>query len=183
MARETPSALQAFEDYWAMGDARSLPKLAAEYVQRSDRGEPVPTRQARTIFGWSTDHGWQARVATRISEEAERVREEEHKRNKAFRDRVRTGIEYDVRKYLQSLESANGPVLAEDAASLERMTKLFLALGGDPVADKTVQEHTGPNGGPVQVETNAGALDELKTRLDHLAAARRESGDAGDTDG
>jgi hypothetical protein len=180
MARETPDALQAFEDYWAMGDARSLPKLAAEYVQRSDRGEPVPTRQARTIFGWSTDHGWQARVAQRITEEAERVREEERKRNKAFRDRVRTGIEYDVRKYLQSLENANGPVLAEDAASLERMTKLFLALGGDPVADKTVQEHTGPNGGPVQVQTIPLPVFGPNDPLNHFDQAAQEEPEPSD---
>jgi len=152
MARETPNALQAFEDYWAMGDGRSLPKLALLYSDRMATGEAVPTTREATLKRWSTEQGWQARVAQRITEEAERVREEERKRNKAFRDRVRTGIEYDVRTYLQSLESANGPVLAEDAASLERMTKLFLALGGDPVADKTVQEHTGANGGPVQFQ-------------------------------
>jgi len=150
MARETPDALQAWEDYWSMGDGRSLQKLASLYRARSVSGEDVPTKRLPTLVKWSSEHGWQERLKQRITEEAERVREEERKRNKAFRDRVRTGIEVDVRQYLKSLESANGPVLAEDAASLERMTKLFLALGGDPVADKTVQEHTGANGGPVQ---------------------------------
>ena len=183
MARETPNALQAFEDYWAMGDGRSLPKLAQQYAARSVAGESVPTTRENTLKMWSAGHNWQARVAQRITEEAERVREEEHKRNKAFRDRVRTGIEYDVRQYLKSLESANGPVLAEDAASLERMTKLFLALGGDPVADKTVQEHTGANGGPVQVQTIPLPVFGPNDPLNHFdQAAQEEPEPSGDDD-
>jgi len=178
MARETPDALQAFEDYWAMGDARSLPKLAQQYAARSVAGESVPTKRENTLKMWSAGHNWQARVAQRITEEAERVREEEHKRNKAFRDRVRTGIECDVRKYLQSLENANGPVLAEDAASLERMTKLFLALGGDPVADKTVQEHTGS----LQVQTIPLPVFGPNDPLNHFDHAQEEPDTSGDDD-
>ena len=178
MARETPNALQAFEDYWAMGDGRSLPKLAQQYAARSVAGESVPTTRENTLKMWSAGHNWQARVAQRITEEAERVREEERKRNKAFRDRVRTGIEYDVRKYLQSLESANGPVLAEDAASLERMTKLFLALGGDPVADKTVQEHTGS----LQVQTIPLPVFGPNDPLNHFDHAQEEPESSGDDD-
>lgn len=153
MARETPDALQAFEDYWGMGDGRSLLKLASLYRSRSVSGEDVPTQRLPTLVTWSSKHGWQERVKARIAAEAERVADEERKRNKAFRDRVRTGIEFDVRKYLSKLDAADGPLLAEDAASLERMAKLFLALGGDPVVEKAIQEHTGPNGGPIQVDT------------------------------
>lgn len=178
MARETPDALQAFEDYWAMGDGRSLPKLFATYEQRMNRGEAVPAERIRTIFRWSSEHGWQERLKQRITEEEARTREEERKRNKAFRDRVRTGIEVDVRQYLKSLESANGPVLAEDAASLERMTKLFLALGGDPVADKTVQEHVGT----LKVQTIPLPVFGPNDPLNHFDQAEQEEPDPSDDD-
>jgi hypothetical protein len=178
MARETPQALQAFEDYWAMGDGRSLPKLASEYNRRSVGGEAVPTKQQRQLERWSTVHGWQERLKQRITEEEARTREEERKRNKAFRDRVRTGIEVDVRQYLKSLEKTEGAVLAEDAASLERMTKLFLALGGDPVADKTVQEHTGT----LQVQTIPLPVFGPNDPLNHFDQAEQEEPDPSDDD-
>jgi hypothetical protein len=41
-------------------------------------------------------------------------------------------------------------VLAEDAASLERLTKLFFQLVEQPLADR--HEVSGPGGGPVEVE-------------------------------
>lgn len=179
MARETPDALQAWEDYWSMGDGRSLQKLASLYRARSVSGEDVPTKRLPTLVKWSSEHGWQERLKQRITEEEARTREEERKRNKAFRDRVRTGIEVDVREYLKKLEKTNGAVLAEDAASLERMTKLFLALGGDPVADKTVQEHTGS----VQVQTIPLPVFGPNDPLNHFDQAEQEEPEpSGDDD-
>lgn len=180
--RETPNALQAFEDYWAMGDGRSLRKLAVAYKERTNGGHEAPTKQLGQLFKWSSQHHWEDRVKQRIADEEARLNEAERKRNKAFRDRVRTGIEVDVRAYLQSIADSKGAVLAEDAASLERMTKLFLALGGDPVAEKSVQEHTGPNGGPLQVAPIPLPIFGLADPMNHFDAETTES-DGDDTAG
>jgi hypothetical protein len=150
---ETPAARKAYLDYEAMGDKRSIRNLLDTYRTRSANGEDVPTTRHETIGKWSSEWDWQARIKQHDEAEAERVREEERKRNKAFRSRVRAGIEFDVSKYLKKLDAEGGPILAEDAASLERLTKLFLALGEDPVTEKVINEHTGANGGPVQVQT------------------------------
>lgn len=147
---ETPAAQQAFEDYWGLGDGRSLSALAALYRQRSDSGEEVPTTRERTLGEWSTQHGWQDRLKQRIAEEAERTREEMRKRAAKFREAVATGIEADVRRYLQRLQAEGGNVLAESAADLERMVKLYYALCEQPLAER--HEHTGAGGGAVQVQ-------------------------------
>lgn len=152
---ETPDALRAFEDYWALGDARSLPKLAEVYRQRSENGEPVPTKRPATLADWSTQHGWQQRCKDRIAEEAERVREENRKRVRAYRNRLMLAIEADSSLYAQKVSKGEA-VLAEDAASLERMTKLYFQLAEEPLADR--HELTGAAGGPVQVEAGPSVL-------------------------
>jgi hypothetical protein len=147
--QETPAAAQAFEDYWALGDGRSLENLLAVYAERSRNGEDTPTNTKSTLAAWSTNHAWQARCKQRIAEEAERTREQMRKRADKFRERVATGIETDVSRYITRLASGKGEVLAEDAASLERLTKLFFQLVEQPLADR--HEVSGPGGGPVEV--------------------------------
>ena len=178
--QETPAALQAFEDYWSLGDSRSLSTLAAMYRQRSGNGEEVPTTRERTLGEWSTQHDWQARIKARIEEEAERTREQMRRRADKFREAVATGIETDVRRYIAALAQSNGAALAEDAASLERLTKLFFQLVEQPLADR--HEHSGPGGGAVQVE-HGDAADRLASLLAGIAARSTEGGDTGATDG
>lgn len=67
--RETNKAKAAFEDYYAMGPGRSLSKLARVY-QSDTEGSP-PTTSHRWLKRWSTEHGWQNRVAERDAELAE----------------------------------------------------------------------------------------------------------------
>jgi hypothetical protein len=57
--RETPKASQAFADYLAMGEGRSLEKLAAQY-----QGDPKvpPTRRYKTLRKWSALLHWQNRL-------------------------------------------------------------------------------------------------------------------------
>ena len=57
---ESTRALQAFNDYLAMGDDRSLEKLAHQYQSRT---ENPPTRQLSRLKRWSQQHRWQARIA------------------------------------------------------------------------------------------------------------------------
>ncbi len=131
-----------------MGPKGSLQKLVTQYRQRSGTGESVPTTRLRTLGEWSTQHRWQERCKARIADEEEMVREAERKRAAALRKRLMTAIEADMSLYAQKVGRGEA-VLAEDAVSLERMTKLYFQLAGDPLAEKSVQEHTGPNGGPI----------------------------------
>jgi hypothetical protein len=147
--QETPAAKQAFEDYWALGDSRSFSNLLKVYREKSERGEDVPTVREGTIADWSREHGWQDRVKARIDEEAERVRQKMRERADKFREVVATGIEADARRYIKRLEASGEEVLAEDAASLERLTKLYFQLVGQPLAERT--ELSGPGGGAVEV--------------------------------
>lgn len=65
-------ARTAWADYLAMGDGRSLEKLAEHYRTRAE-GAP-PTRQLTQLKRWSAAFGWQARlqaIADRAAAEAE----------------------------------------------------------------------------------------------------------------
>lgn len=69
--RETPNAVRAFEDYWEMGEARSLRKLAAQYEQQKAAGDAVPCSTLSRLTLWSSAHGWQQRVHDRVEQEAQ----------------------------------------------------------------------------------------------------------------
>lgn len=146
--RETPSALQAFEDYWAMGDDRSLPKLAVMYREKRGRGEQAPTKRLSQLAEWSTTHHWQDRCKSRIEEEAEIARRKHRARVDRQRERIMLGIEVGSAKFLQAIERGE-VVLVEDIGDLATGTRLYFQVAGEPLAEKTVQEHTGPNGGPI----------------------------------
>lgn len=78
--RESSRARAAYADYLALGEGRSLEKLAADYVSRSGSGPdpdretgarragdawPVqapPTRFLSTLKAWSAQFGWQERL-------------------------------------------------------------------------------------------------------------------------
>ena len=165
--KETPGALQAYLDYEAMGAERSLDKLVQAYRTQSATGHPVPTTRVETVHKWSSEQGWQERVKAREEQEAELVRAETRKRVAAYRRRIMSAIEADGSLYAQWVAKGEA-VLAEDAASLERMTKLYFQLAEEPLAEKVQQEHTGANGGPLQVETMTGDMSD--EQLAQLAA-------------
>ena len=180
--RETPAALQAYHDYEAMGDKRGIDKLHQMYLERSRNGEAPPTTHRSTIAEWSTVHRWQERLKAQEEREAELVREETRKRAAALRKRLMTAIEADMSLYAQKVGRGEA-VLAEDAASLERMTKLYFQLAGDPLAEKSVQEHTGPNGGPLQVQTIPLPVFGPQDPLNHFGEEPQTADGAADGDG
>jgi hypothetical protein len=61
--RETNKARQAFEDYYNLGPGRSLRILHKQYCQQTD--DKPPTVRLKTIALWSTELGWQDRIAER----------------------------------------------------------------------------------------------------------------------
>ena len=136
---EKPEAARAFEDYYALGEGRSLSRLAAMYRAST---EPAPTRHIRTLKDWSTRHGWQQRVKDRDAEDAAEVRKALKERTAKFRSHLLTGLEADIRLKLQELTKGK-PVLATDAAAVERLTKLYFQLAEEPLTDKHEVEHSG----------------------------------------
>lgn len=64
--KETTRAAQAFEDYYDLGDDRSLRKLAGSNQKYS--------KHIANLMKWSTEHGWQERVKARDRERAEAKR-------------------------------------------------------------------------------------------------------------
>lgn len=146
--RETTRARQAFENYFELGDARSLAALAAAYQERVQSGTKPgpPTTHLATLKKWSAEHGWQDRLGARIAEEAARVQVLVRERADKFRARLITALEADAQWYVQWLADHPGePMLIADAASLERVVKLYFQLVGQPLAERF--EHTGA--GPV----------------------------------
>lgn len=148
MERETPAALQAFEDYWALGDKRSIPKLLELYREKKGNGEAVPTKRRSCLAAWSTDFHWQDRVKARVSEEAEAIRLALRQRTVKFRASLMDGIETDLRLYLKDIMKGKA-ILAKDASSLTAMAKLYFQLADEPLTDR--QEVSGPGGAPLQI--------------------------------
>ena len=58
---ETDRAVVACNDYLRMGSGRSLVELYYNYVDAKERGEGIPTIAQRTLYEWSSRHGWAAR--------------------------------------------------------------------------------------------------------------------------
>jgi hypothetical protein len=94
-----------------------------------------------------------------------------------------SAIEADGSLYAQRVAKGEA-VLAEDAASLERMTKLYFQLAEEPLAEKVQQEHTGANGGPLQVETMTGDMsdEQLAALAANIGAALSGGGGSAPSD-
>jgi hypothetical protein len=58
---ETDRAVVACNDYLRMGSGRSLVELYNDYVDAKKRRESIPTIAQRTLYEWSSRHGWAAR--------------------------------------------------------------------------------------------------------------------------
>jgi len=91
---ETDKAWQAFQDFFAMGQGRSIKLLHRQYSEQNRKKRNVtPTKSYKTIAGWSSVYKWDERVKAADKEiEAERLqaikdeqKREQIERLKAFR--------------------------------------------------------------------------------------------------
>ena len=144
--QETPSALAAFERYWQMGPTRSLAKLAEQDIAQG-LTEATLMSHERQLKDWSTSLGWQDRLKQRVEQDAAEFRAEMKERAAAFRNRVIGAIEVDTSRYLRKLQDSGNELLAENAADLERMVKLYMQLAEQPLGERV--EISGAGGGPV----------------------------------
>jgi len=138
MAKETVKALEAFERYWAMGPMRSLEKLAENDIHEG-LTKSTPDSHLTILKRWSIKHSWQARVKQRVIKEADAVREQLRERALRMRETVLGGIEVDVTRYIKRLRGSDGEVMAEDAAALEKLTKLYFQLADEPLTERRVE--------------------------------------------
>jgi len=134
--RETPAAQEGFEDYYSLGPERSLAKLAREYQERKGRGEAVPTASEKTLWEWSRKHNWQQRIIKRVEEDAAEVRKQMQERLIGVSKRVAAFIEVELTRLLQRLKNTDGEILADSVADVEKLTKLYYQVAGQPLADK-----------------------------------------------
>lgn len=137
----TPNAEAAFEDYYAMGPERSLRKLSDHYEQEVAAGNEVPTKRLRTIGEWSSEFNWPQRIIDRVQEDAAEVREQMQERLIGVSKRVAAFVEEELTRLLERLQNSEGEILAESVADVERLTKLYYQIAGQPLADKV--EHGG----------------------------------------
>lgn len=114
--RESSKAGKAFNDYAALGEQRSLEKLAEVYQKRT---ENVPTRQLSRLKRWSQQHGWQAR----LGEIAEQERQAIVKRgiaDKQFRVNTLNDLHGRMLKVIESRGEANTDLTGGDTGLVVR---------------------------------------------------------------
>lgn len=159
--RESARARQAWADYLAMGEGRSLRELAARYRQQVQaEGEPgAPTEHLSRLEQWSTTFGWQARlqaIADAAAAEAEA----------AIRARRRAILESGL-----ALDFERVDVLKRVAAQLLDE----LETGGRLWVRDVKAIGSGENAERVDIERfNAAEVEQLRGLLDDIAKEKGE---------
>lgn len=100
-------AEEAFADYVAMGADRSLAALCARYQNETN---PVPTRRIGTLKNWSTTYNWQARIASAVTEAAER--------------KLQEAAELDADTFLRTSQELNKRAEYADALQMDQMIRM-----------------------------------------------------------
>lgn len=132
---EPPRARQAFEDYVAMGEGRSLDRLWKAYRERQEIGSEAatPTRRFRTLADWSTRYRWQERLANRERELAEAAWA---KQKGALVQRRVKQLDALRRMSDRFLERIDELAVMGGTADLERVLRLEWQVAGEPLADR-----------------------------------------------
>ena len=82
--------IEAFNRYYALGPQRSLAKLQKELAEAwKSKGYKIPS--LRTLYRWSIELNWQARIKEREQKEKELLKKET---DEALKDIVRTRTDY-----------------------------------------------------------------------------------------
>lgn len=134
---ETTRALQAFEDFWELGDRRSLAKLLDKYRREAKAGLDVPTKRMATLGQWSTDHNWQARAKERTAQELAERRERHRLEAERLRIEMMDGLKERITRKLE-----DGSPLVNDLDDLEKAGKLYFQLAGEPLEQPNVSQTT-----------------------------------------
>jgi hypothetical protein len=149
--RESPKARQAWADYLALGEGRSLEKLLAKY--QSDP-KAAPTGHLTRLKLWSRQYGWQARLqALADAAAAEAAATIQRRRAEA----IQTGLALDYERVLV-LKGLATTLLTELTEGGRRWLPDAKWIGGADYGEK------------VEIERfNAQEVEQLRGLLDDLA--------------
>ena len=170
--QEPANSLQAFEDYFDLGEARSLEALTELYQSRT---EAAPTRQLTTLKQWSRRFGWQERVRNRVREKNEATwaaikSDVATERAKAYRR---------LNKALLSIEKQLDSGVPADVAKLTDNQKQLFQLLEAPLVEKTDVNVTGHLDvsliDKLSPETRQGMLRDLEGEDEEADAAADEA--------
>lgn len=126
MKDESLKANNALNDYFLLGDGRSLAILHQKYTKAAPK--QAPTRQLRTLKEWSSKYAWQARIARQEEIVKQKERDEWAARQEELRKR-----EWKIA--MAALDKAE-QMLKFPLAEVERTTKVEHAPDG-----KTIINH------------------------------------------
>lgn len=125
--KETPQAAQAFEDYYNLGDDRSIRKLAEsnqKYIKSVSK-----------LLKWSTEHGWQERVKARDRERAEDKRKKHDAEIQAMNERhakIGTNLQLKGLGQLEELLKSGGVNASEAIRMIKQGMDAERVARGEP---------------------------------------------------
>lgn len=170
--RESDAAAVACNDYLRLGPGRSIAKLVQKYAEAD---QEAPSQSIGVVKGWSTRYGWQERasaydadVERQKTAEISRLRSEglaaDYERLRELSDiygRLRdeleqTGLWYDDIKL--SSRGDRVTVKVFNKSLLDTMRGVLDDIAKEVGGRKQRHEHSGPDGGPVQIQAVEDAL-------------------------
>lgn len=110
--------IEAFEYYYALGNDRTLAKVA-KYLKKNQR----------TVYNWSRQFGWQARIKERDEEVAKKLVEKNKEAVIDEKVQYRKVIKLAMAKLIKELQSED--FKSKGIQDLERLIKLDLLLTGE----------------------------------------------------
>jgi len=165
---ERQNANDALHDYYLMGSARSLSKLATQYREST---KPVPTRQLSRLKIWSTTFKWQDRIAQAKEQQNQAERERKREQRKQLLD----GLLVKAAEGLQALD-VRGASFGQVTNAVRTVVQELRAEYDDLPTQK--QEISGAGGGPVQTVTTIDVRQLSDDELNTLGDIANRFGDA-----
>jgi hypothetical protein len=156
--RETPEAARAFEEYYDLGEDRTLLLLARKRLQEmitknQDTTKKLPTTATilANIKKWSTEHKWQERIVVRDRAQAEKERKKRLKAIQAMNERHAL---IGTTQQAKSLEQIKVLMESKAFGSMAVVSLLKLALDTERIARGMPTEQvalTDKDGGAIEV--------------------------------
>lgn len=172
-----PKHEEYFEMYFGLGPGRTLKKVAQRLVDDPETDCGSLTGTTRSLEGMSVQYHWQEQVRQRVDERSRAVDAELREELVELRREFVITARVDLARYIRQVRQATAagkPVMIENAADLDRILRLAFSSTGQPIAERV--EHTGPDGGPVELQH----LDEWDDLTDEqLSELLKESDNGG----
>lgn len=170
-ARETPKALAAFHEYCLLGPTRSLRKLA----EKQDKDGTKAGQIFKQLGEWSSTHHWQERVKEYDAARAEEKRIKQDAEIEAMNARH---AQIGVTQQAKALKQIEALIEAKSFGSQAVVQLLKLATDLERIArgaPTKIEEVTGKDGGPIQVQRNTDLAALNDEELDTVETLLRQA--------